>query len=65
MKRDIPPGVNDKTGYEKVSDLLDIDEGLSEWEIDFAESVVKQLEDGRQLTEKQKSKLDQILDKHA
>lgn len=35
-------------------------EGLTDWETDFLESVLKQLEEGRTLTDKQRSVLERI-----
>lgn len=41
--------------------LLDEEDGLSEWEIDFAESIMEQLEGGQSLSIAQRHKLDEIL----
>lgn len=43
-----------------VGDLLELEEGLTEWEIDFLESLSSQLEEGRTLTERQKEVLDRV-----
>lgn len=54
------PKVKDKGSYKQVQDLLDLESGLSSWEVGFIESIVRQLEDGVLLTEKQKDKLSDI-----
>lgn len=43
--------------------LCAIDGGLTAWEIDFAESVSRQVEAGRALTEKQRETADRILER--
>jgi len=49
----------------EVRTALDIDKGLSSWEVGFLESIAKWvIDDGNPLTSKQRSKLDQILEKH-
>lgn len=53
--------VADKQSYAKVLALLDVESGLSDWEVNFAESVVKQLEAGNLLTATQRNKLEEIL----
>ena len=44
-----------------IDAALEIEGGLSGWEIDFLESIDKQEAAGRVLTEKQREKLDDIL----
>lgn len=47
-----------------VRELCDIESGLSSWELDFVESVARQVEDrGRSLTPSQRQKAEQILDR--
>lgn len=47
---------------ENVRKALDIERGLTEWEVEFVESVGHQvIDDERALTEKQRAKLDEIL----
>lgn len=55
--------------YERADDaeiveaLCDVDEGLSEWEVEFVDSLAKWLKDRGPLTEKQRAKAEQILSK--
>ena len=44
-----------------VKELCDIEYGLTDWEVDFVESIAKQVESGVQLTEKQYKKATDIL----
>ena len=46
-----------------VADLCDIDEGLTPWEVGFAESLAKQTEAGRELSDKQRSIAESILER--
>lgn len=55
--------IKDPSSYKLVQQLLDIEAGLSDWEVSFAESVVQQLEEGSVLTDKQKAKLEDVLDR--
>lgn len=55
--------VKDQASYELVQQLLEVEAGLSDWEVSFAESIVRQLEDGLVLTDKQKAKLEDVLDR--
>jgi hypothetical protein len=48
-----------------LRELLDLEEGLSEWEIQFIESLFKQNRGGRVFTETQRAKLQQIYDDKA
>lgn len=45
-------------------DMLALNEGLTEWEIQFLESIDKQLESGRSLSQKQSDALRQIWETH-
>ena len=49
----------------EVDDLLNIDEGLSEWELTFVDRIADRLKDsyGYELTDKQVTKLHQIWDR--
>jgi len=44
--------------------LLDIEEGLTAWEVEFIEDMAKRVGWGQGLTEFQKKKLIEIYDKH-
>ena len=47
-----------------VRELCDVDEGLTQWEINFVESIAKQVIDkGRELTEKQRETARKILER--
>ncbi len=46
---------------ELVDALCDIDEGLTEWEVDFVESIAKVVANGTSLTVRQLRKADSIL----
>lgn len=48
----------------EINDLLDLEDGLSDWELTFIESVNDQLDHGAVLTEKQTAKLHQIWARH-
>lgn len=52
-----------KDHLELAAELLEVEEGLSDWEVEFVESVHSQLEQGRELTERQIEKLEQIWQK--
>ena len=45
---------------EIVDALCDIEDGMSEWEVDFVDSLDKQLRSGSTLSPKQRAKADQI-----
>ena len=45
-----------------VDDLLNIEEGLTTWEVEFAESLHRYLKNYPTLTETQRSKVREILD---
>ncbi len=48
----------------ELDDLLALEEGLSDWEIGFIDSINDRLERGDVLTERQTSKLHEIWDRH-
>ena len=48
----------------ELSDLLDVDHGLDDWELGFIESINKRIEGGRPLSVGQVSKLHKTWDKH-
>ena len=56
----IPDTVRDKISWFDVKELDERGEDLSEWEIEFVDSLLKQLKMGRFLTEKQRQRLDEI-----
>lgn len=45
-----------------VDDLCAIESGLSDWEVGFVESLAKQIEVGRKLSDKQRAKAEKILE---
>lgn len=49
---------------DELDDLLAVDGGLSDWELEFVESVHDQVQDGRELTDRQIEKIGEIWDKH-
>lgn len=59
----IPPGVKDLAGWKDLCRLDEDGDGLSDWEINFVESLMKQLKSGLFLTEKQSEKLFDIMEK--
>ena len=48
----------------EVGDLLELESGLSDWEVEFVDSVNQQIDAGRLLTSRQEAKIHQIWDKH-
>lgn len=44
-----------------VQELLDIEEGLTDWEVEFAESVSRWLDTRERLTDAQRRKVEAIL----
>lgn len=52
--------VRDKANHKLVLELLELESGLTKYEVDFAESIVQQLESGITLSFKQQEKLRQI-----
>lgn len=63
MTREVPPEVVDHISWHDVKELDEHGEGLSQWEIDFVESLLQQLRASRRLTKKQRNRLDEIRDK--
>lgn len=60
MSDQVPPTVVDKAGYEDLRELDEHGEGLTQWEIDFVESLTVQLLEGRTLSAKQRARLDSL-----
>lgn len=60
MTKPVPATVVDKAGWTDLQELDQFGENLSQYEIDFVESLTQQLLAGRVLTEKQRTKLDRI-----
>lgn len=52
----------DWTDHDLVDELLGIESGLSEWEVEFAESLDDWLGKGRSLTDRQRGKAQEILE---
>ena len=48
----------------ELDDLVVVGYGLTQWEVNFIESLVVQIEDGRVLTAKQIGKVHELWDKH-
>ena len=48
---------------ELVEDLLEVESGLSDWEVDFIESISRSIEEYGRLTDRQLSKACEIADK--
>ena len=46
----------------ELDDLLDIEDGLSTWEVDFIDDMNKKRADG--FTDKQAKKIDELWDRH-
>lgn len=44
--------------------LLALESGLSDWELRFAESVLRQYEESKSFTYKQENKIGELWDKH-
>jgi hypothetical protein len=55
--------VADQETYNDVWEILGADHGLSEWEINFATDLSRNLEAGGKASSAQKAKIKQILDK--
>ena len=53
--------VVNETTTELVAWGLDIEEGLTDWETSFLESLQDQLRDGRDISTRQRTKLEQII----
>lgn len=60
MSPEIPGTVVDKAAWADLRELDEHGEGLTQFEIDFVESVMQQLRAGRTLTEKQRATLAHI-----
>lgn len=56
----IPATVVDKASWVDLKELDEHGENLSQWEIDYVESLHGWLRAGRMLTEKQRATLDKI-----
>ena len=52
-----------QTDRELVAWASDIEDGLTEWEVEFVESLNRWLEDRGALTDKQRSTLERIVEK--
>lgn len=46
-----------------VQRLLDVEEGLTRWEVEFAEGLARAAAEGRRLNGVQRAKVEQILDR--
>lgn len=57
---EIPSTVVDKASWVDAKELDEHGEGLTPYEVDFVESLTKQLRAGRMLSEKQRETLDKI-----
>jgi hypothetical protein len=57
---EVPQGVKDVAAWVDLKELDDHGTGLTQFEIDFVESLHGTLRAGRMLTEKQAAKLEQI-----
>lgn len=60
--RPAPPEVLDRDSWRDVTDLDEHGVDLSQWEIEFVESLTQQLLSGETLSEKQKQKLASIIE---
>lgn len=59
----IPATVVDKASWVDLQDLDQRGQNLTQYEIDFVESIMHQLKIGRMLTDRQRAKLDDIREK--
>jgi hypothetical protein len=57
---DVPATVVDKASWVDAKELDQHGENLTQFEIDFLESILQQLRAGRTLTDKQRAKLEAI-----
>jgi hypothetical protein len=57
---EIPDTVRDKAAWVDLQELDQHGEGLTQWEIDFVESLTKRLRDGNMLTDAQRGTLAKI-----
>lgn len=58
----IPDTVRDKASWLDLKELDEHGEGLTQWEIDFVESLTKQLLEWRYLTKPQQARLEEIME---
>lgn len=56
----IPATVTDKASWVDLTELDRRGEGLTQWEVDFVESLTQQLLEGRKLSDRQASRLEEI-----
>lgn len=56
----IPATVNDRDAWRTLTEIDRQGEGLTQWEIDFVESLMQQLLTGKMLSDKQNERLRQI-----
>ena len=56
------PEIKDLQTYELALEILKLDKVLSNWEIDFIEDIISRLEDGKNISMKQKKKIERIYD---
>jgi len=63
MNKQVPLTVEDVDSWHELQHLDEHGDDLSEWEIEFVESLMKQLKTGHWLTHKQKEKLHDIMEK--
>lgn len=60
MNSAIPDGVKDRAAWVDLKELDEHGDGLSQWEIDFVESLHGWLRSGMSLTDRQRQRLDRI-----
>ena len=60
MTRERPETVRDLDNWADLVELDEHGEGLSQWEINFVESLMQQLIAGKWLTQKQRNRLEAI-----
>lgn len=60
LKPSIPPSVIEASAWVDLQELDQHGEGLTQWEIDFVESLTQQLLAGRNLSDKQRTQLQRI-----
>ena len=51
------------TDKELAEALCEVEEGLTAWEVEFVDSVARQVASGRLFTPRQRSKAEQIMEK--
>lgn len=62
MKREMPETVKDVASWDELQELDEHGNGLTQWEINFVESLMKQLRNGSFLSAKQREILERIRD---